>query len=395
MENTKTFTKVRKTYGVYIDLLGDYIAYANKKRVESIRKQYTLIEKDGQWVPRKTVYIPLEQAAEQSYQAALQKWTTMMQRNAQVGLAPSWKEPQQDGHRFHNLSTAAGATFSVYQYQHVENEVNICLAESTPVYVFSPYKNPDMVHVTSKDEWYQLLNAERESNKQYHLSDEYAKWQVATQYALKFIKETETPWLGTTKLKDFIGKFSCLEEFLFYAQGEVARLEEAGEWDLELTASVVMNEKASTAHTISTKGTDKGRRTFWCKDNPDKVDYWYNLEVLPVDICTKFLHLTFLASTKDKAGKPFLPLRRIMAVGAEFDGTEMWRGTALEDMVRTTPLYEDQLATHERPAQTLEELLSIMPNELQEVVAAMGIKTIKSLGYEAALKAIRFNLNNN
>ena len=66
---------------------------------------------------------------------------------------------------------------------------------------------------------------------------------------------------------------------------------------------------------------------------------------------------------------------------------EVWLGTALEDVVRATPLYVD-------PYSERDEIESSVPVELQEVVDAMGLDTIKRLGYEEALKSIRYNLKN-
>ena len=348
----------RKRYGIYVDCLGDNVSEANKERVSNVRKQV--------W---KRNYKELNAQAGFLYNNAMQ-YAAMYGSKYPVTLKNK---------RYHLLCTARGAMFLTYQYQHVSSDVIACLKNGTPTWVFGPYKVPDMVKVTSLQQWYDMLNAERTSNEQYHTSKEYQQWERETRNALISVLNTPVPWLDKrARLHTIASSFSNFAEFLEYAEAVIASIEAEGEWDIELTASLVMNEKASTATYVASKGANKGLRTFWYNEE-GTTEYWYNYEHLAADICTKFIHLTYLKSIGYK------PLKRLVTDGVDYNGKEVWLGTALEDVVRTTPLYVD-------PYSEQDDVEPSIPVELQEVVDAMGLDTIKKLGYEEALKSIRYNL---
>ncbi len=350
----------RKQYGVYLDCLGDNVSKANKERVSDVRKQV-----------RDRQYKELNAQAELLYNASME-YAAMYGSKYPVTLK---------GKRYHLLCTAKGAMFLTNQYQHVSSDVIACLKNGTPTWVFGPYKVPDMVKVTSLQQWYDMLNAERTSNKQFYTSKEYQQWEQEVRYTLTSVLNTPVPWLNEkARLHTIVNSFSSFAEFLAHAEAIIADIEAEGEWDIELTSSLVMNEKASTATYVASKGANKGLRTFWTNE-AGTTEYWYNYEHLPADICTKFIHLTYLKSIGYK------PLQRIVTDGVDYDGEEVWLGTALEDVVRATPLYVD-------PYSERDEIESSVPVELQEVVDAMGLDTIKKLGYEKALKSIRYNLKN-
>ena len=350
----------RKDYGVYVDKIGSRVSEANKERVSNVRKQV-----------RDRKYKELNAQAKFLYNNSME-YAAMYGSKYPVTLKNK---------RYHLLCTARGAMFLTYQYQHVSSDVIACLKNGTPTWVFGPYKVPDMVKVTSLQQWYDMLNAERTSNKQFYTSKEYQQWERETRNALISVLNTPVPWLDKrARLHTIASSFSNFAEFLEYAEAVIASIEAEGEWDIELTASLVMNEKASTATYVASKGANKGLRTFWANEE-GTTEYWYNYEHLPADICTKFIHLTYLKSIGYK------PLQRIVTDGVDYNGEEVWLGTALEDVVRTTPLYVD-------PYSEQDEVEACVPVELQEVVDAMGLDTIKKLGYEKALKSIRYNLKN-
>lgn len=350
----------RQQYGVCVDLIGNNVSKANKVRFDNVREQV-----------RARAYRNLTAAAEQSY-------TSSMDYIAQYGYKAGTKLPTVKGKRFHILCTALGAIFYTNQYQQVDSDVKVCLEHGTPVTVFAPYKVPDMVQVTSIGHWKELMAEETASNKRYYATMEYLQWEQETRYALTSILNTPTPWLGeATRLHTVAKQFSNFADFLLHAEAIIADIETMGEWDIELTSSLVMNEKASTASYVANKGVNKGQRTFWCKDNADDVAYWYNYETLPADICTKYLHLTYLKSIEYK------PLKRIVTDGSVLSGKELWFGTALEDMVRATPLYVDPYFRHgANDTCNLEEAIDM-------VDATIGIELLKSMSYKDALAAIQ------
>jgi hypothetical protein len=358
MNNTK-----RQSYGVYTNTLGK-VAKALADRVKSVLEQLT-----------KRGYKDLNEIATQLYDMAVQYETL-------YGRKSGAKTPSVTGKRFHLLCSAKGALFMTYQYQHIDSDVRVCLEHGTPVTVFSPYKNPDMCKVTSESEWNILIGIERECNKTFYATKEYQDWQHECQIRLTATLNTPIPWIHDGyRLHTLADTFKSFDEFLTYVQGKIAQIEEQGEYDIELTTSLVMNEKASSAHMISKHGHDKGARTFWCADDPDAKRYWYNYEVMPVDILNKFIHLTYLNSIDYK------PLKRVFTDGVDMSGKELWFGTAYEDMLRTTPLYVDLNNKHDKD-------IEVVSDELQEVVNAIGIDTIKKLGYKDAKASILFNLKN-
>ena len=348
----------RKDYGIYVDLIDGRISKANKDRYLDVMRQV-----------RKRKYKELNAQAKFLYNNAME-YAALYGSKYPITLKNK---------RYHLLCTAKGAMFLTYQYQHVSSDVTACLKNSTPAWVFSPYKAPDMVKVTALQQWYDMLNAERTSNQRYGLSQEKAELSKDDKVAWISMRNTYVPWLGEKRrMYSIMDSFGTLDKFLEYAEAVIASIEAEGEWDIELTASLVMNEKAKVAHYVKTKGADKGMRATWV-DECEEPDYWYNYEVTPLDICIKFIHLTYLKSIGYK------PLQRLVTDGVDYDGKEVWLGTGLEDVVRATPLYVD-------PYSERDEVEPSIPVELQEVVDAMGLDTIKKLGYEEALKSIRYNL---
>lgn len=350
----------RKDYGIYVNLLDGLVSKANKERYGNVMMQVC-----------QRNYQDLDYKAEELYNNSM-KYAAMYGSKYPVTLK---------GKRYHLMCTAKGAMFLTNQYQHVSSDVIACLKNGTPTWVFGPYKVPDMVKVTSLQQWYDMLNAERNSNKQFYTSKEYQQWEQEVRYALTSVLNTPVPWIDKqARLHTVVNSFDSFAEFLEYAETIIADIEAEGEWDIELTSSLVMNEKASTASYVAKKGVNKGLRTFWVNDT-GVTEYWNNYEVLPADICTKFIHLTYLKSIGYK------PLQRLVTDGVTYDGKEVWLGTTLEDVVRATPLYVD-------PYSEQDDVEASVPVELQEVVDAMGLDTIKKLGYEEALKSIRYNLKN-
>ena len=117
----------RKNYGVYVDKI-ERVSEANKERVNNVRQQV-----------RDRKYKELNAQAEFLYNNAME-YAAMYGSKYPVTLKNK---------RYHLLCTARGAMFLTYQYQHVSSDVIACLKNGTPTWVFSPYKVPDMVKVTS------------------------------------------------------------------------------------------------------------------------------------------------------------------------------------------------------------------------------------------------------
>ena len=407
--------KKRYEYGVYVDLLHKKVAKSLQAKVDRARRQFTekvtvTVDEQGNtvetWEPRKHPVRNLDDAANVMYESAINYI-------AQYGQKPGTSLPTVAKKRFHLLASANSVVFLTYTLKAIEADATAALKNGTKIFVLRPYVDDKLFCISSIGAWYELFAIEKAGHKQFAVNKEYSDWQEDLDVNLKVVLNTYIPWINPQwRLHTLSKQFQNFDAFMTYLSGRIAELEEKGEWDVETSSELVYNEKASTATYVSTKGTNKGMKTFWCKDTPDSVDYWKNYEVLPINIMTKFLHLTFLDSTIDKKDKPFLPLTRIVKDGAEY-GTRKYfeflteqdiEDGACEQGLTVTPLYVDpyfqsesftKTGVIEVKERTVEDLLADCPEELQRVVEAMGIETIKKLGYKAALKAIKFNLKNN
>jgi hypothetical protein len=313
MTNTK-----RYDFGVTIDLLSDMPARSIRARVSDVRNQATQLH-----------YALLDTVAEQVYNRAMELFITGRYHF----------EPKYSTERYNLLRKASGLLVLTYRYDKVKWEVTTALSGGTPVCVFSPYKTPDMVKLNSVAQWEQLC--EREANP------DWAKWSDELSINEKFIMNTDAPWLEMS-LNDMAARYSTTAAFIEYLNAEIHRIEEQGEWDVDTTSSVVYNEKASVAHYVANKGMDKGKRTCSSQYKYGKKQYWYNYEVLLVDIVTKYLHMTYLESINYK------PMVRIVSDGVDYGRlvyTEFAEDSDSEIGLSLTPLYEDPYFTHEGEAE--------------------------------------------
>ena len=347
--------KKRYEYGVSVDMLHGKVAKALQERVNDVRKQ---VETKG--------YKPLDECAVYAYASA-------MQYINQYGMKPGTKMPSVKGKRFHLLASARGVMFLTYTLKAIDSDATAALSNGTPIFVFRPYATPDMVRFTSIGEWREAMQVEAESHKQFAINMDYVNWQKELQYSLTAVLNTPIPWINKEwRLHTLAKQYPSFDAFMTYVHATIADIEAKGEWDIEVTASLVMNEKASVATYVATKGENKGLRTSY---STDKTEYWMNYEVLTSDILTKFLHLTYLDSIGYK------PLKRIMTDGVDFDGKELWFGDAQEDMLRTTPLYVDPYQEHEKVEDFFTGSGKIDMGTFSKVV---DVDTLRALGYDAA-----------
>lgn len=298
MENKK-----RYNFGVVIDLLHDKTAKAIRNRVDSMRQQVV-------------------QAKYQHLANAAQGFLNARQaQEAIYGVRAGSKPATIGGQRYHLLCAAKGLLVLTYRYANVKWEVEVALKARTPVMVFSPYKEVDLVSVKTPAQWDAMLDAEANPAQ--------ATWAEELDDALTTVMDTPTPWLECQSLHELAGQFKLFSHFMEYVEAQISIIEELGEWDIETTTSLVYNEKASTWRNQTT-------REFGSRYKYANKEYWENYEVLPVDILTKYLHLSYLMSIDYK------PLVRMYTNDDDtMLGKEIWKGTCVEDMVRSTPIYLD------------------------------------------------------
>lgn len=374
MENNNTKKANRKDFGVALSNL--HKAHTNTKVHNRVLSVYNQLVNAG--------VRGLDKAAKEMYDFKLQQFEEAQASGNPRAMFYNTKAPTLAGQRYHLLATAKYVAVMTYRYSTVKWEVETALKNGTPVMAFSPFKTPDMVKLSSPAQWYQLL--EDEANP------EVAKWVSELDSNLLNVMTTPTEWLAYENLQEMASKFTCFDHFMDRIKSEVATIHELGEWDISTTESVVYNEKASTASYVATKGENKGQRSFWSQYKyAAKKEYWYNYEVLPVDILTEYLHLTYLVNVDYK------PLDRMFTFdGDNLGGKEIWRGSCIEDMVRTTPVYVDlnnpeAAEEYQQHIDTLDEAETIKALIYEE----LGVEFLQSVGYEEALRIVRYNLKNN
>jgi hypothetical protein len=311
----------RYNYGVIIDLLPDICSRRIRERVTNVRDQ-----------ARQYNYLPLDDAAMQQFEARCSQ-------QAIYGVRAGSKAASLSGQKFHLLCASQGLLVLTYRFDKVNWEVTTALSHGTPVCIYKPYANPDMVQPKSVAEWVDIC--EREANP------DWSKWLDELDINLQFILNTPTPWLEYATLKEFANQFDNFRTFLDLLQSMTAAINSKGEWDVDASQSVVYNEKASVAHYVANTGMDKGKRTASCAYKYGHKQFWYNYEVLPADIMVEFLHLSYLDSINYK------PLQRIATASDEDYGRQIFteyvesEDADVELGLTLTPLYEDPYFDHE------------------------------------------------
>lgn len=292
--------------GVFLDLLHYTTSASIRDRVNSIRRQLVANK-----------YMPLNMLA-------LQLLTYKEDYIAQYGLRPGTKAPTLGGQRYHLLCKTPGFMVLTYRYANAKWEVEVALKAGRKVMVFSPYKEEDLVAVKTLAQWEAMLEEEANPHQ--------ATWAKELEANLATVMDTPTPWLECQSLHELAGQFKQFSHFMEYVEAQTSIIEELGEWDVETTTSVVYNEKASVAKFVNKQGFRDVKSAY----KYGNKEYWENYEVLPVDVLTKYLHLSYLMSIDYK------PLVRMFT---EDDvlmlGKEVWLGSCVEDMVRSTPIYLD------------------------------------------------------
>ena len=341
-------TNKRFDFGVKMDLLSDIVAKKIQNRVTDVRDQAVRLN-----------YVDLDTQATEMYNRAYDLFAQGRYRY----------EPKFTGERYNLLAKAAGLLVLTYRYDKVKWEVTTALKSGTSVAVFSPYKDPDMVKLHSVAQWETLCD--REANA------DWATWADELPINLDAVLDTPTPWLPCPTLRDAAKWHPDFEAFLEYVNAEMHEIEAEGEWDVDVSYSPVYNEKASVWHNPRTSTSTKLRYKenpivgTWIQGQQDsyqaqpkqvlvggqrqsvdavgtrykygKKEYWYNYEVLPVDVLTKYLHLSYLHSISYK------PLQRIASDGADYGTRKYFEFLSESDLedgqyeqgLTVTPMYED------------------------------------------------------
>lgn len=376
-KGAKMANKTLLSYGTYVDRINGKCPATAKEGYKKLLKQ---ISERG--------YKELNDAARLQYEAAnnlsLHRW----------GMPAKTTEKKQ---YWNVLSKTQRVVLIGYSAKDWYGEAQWAMKNGTPVTI--GFINPDaefvVKDVTTLHEIDEAHEPTRIARLEWSSDTNYEDWEKDV-YAAKWdALNAPIHWVKPNyRIHTLRKEFPSEEAFLDYLQAEIDRIEEQGEYDVTVSSDITLVEKLSCARFVRTKGMNKGQRDFWCSATPDIPQYWTNYKVRTEDIIWKYVHLTFLEAAS-KLTDGLYPLVRIHTLGDEYDGKEYWRGTAYEDMVRTTPIYveHDTYEELKKPA-ALDDVLDVMPEDVQEVVRAMGIDTIKSLGYDEALKSIRFNLNN-
>lgn len=323
-----------KAYYLYANMLGTNVSKANSKLVKDLFSQLTAFEN-------------LEDAAQHELDYA-------MQMVEQFGLKQGRSMPKLSSKREYLLHVATDLVILSYSAKSAWHMAMVRLNDGKAFWYFNPYAEPTLTEVTDLDVWNDLLADEQAKGKRWYNEAEFESLNACIKYETVAVLNTPTPWLGeNTRLHTVSEQYPSFEAFLDYCQGTIRELESRPntDWDYDMTVSPVMHSKADSNHYVVSSGIDKGKRAFSYKER-DTEEFWYNYEVLPVDILKKFLHLTFLDSIAYK------PLIRYESDGVTYgtrmdnkfeceevigydeeEGTEVYGYT--ESSLTVTPIYAD------------------------------------------------------
>lgn len=259
---------------------------------------------------------------------------------SRMGLRPGQKMPNLKSKMEYVRHQAADFVVFAANAKTCYHQAMVRLNDGKAFWYFNPYNDTKLVNVTDLEVWEEVLTTEKAKAQRWYNNMEFEALNATLKYEMIAVLNTPTPWLGDSyRLNTLSKQFPTFDAFLDYCTGIIEQLESMPntDWDIDLTVSPVMRAKADSAHGIINSGIDKGKRTFFHKEE-DTNGYWYNYEVAPVDVLKKFLHLTFLQSINYK------PLIRFETDGAEY-GTRAYfeynDDGEVEQGLTVTPLYED------------------------------------------------------
>lgn len=349
-------------YGVAIDLLHDMPARKIRERVTDIRNQR--VNKG---------YKLLEDAATEEYNFEMD-----MYANARYRFEPKYTTV-----RYHILRGCTNLLVLTYQYREVKWEVTKALETGVPVYVFSPYKKQDLIRVTSLAQWLMLCDMEANPS--------WASWMEELDINISVYLDTPTPWLGFDTLRHYANTFASVDLFRLQMEAELHEAEAEGAWDIDTVGSLVFVEKKDMWR--DAKGITHSRykyadKEFWTGKNELSAKDKY--ELLLADVCMMYLHMTYVKEVVN-----YKPLKRMFTMDSlTYTGKEVWLGSALEDMVRATPIYVD--LNQSRAKVDYQEHLEEVEDDLKELVYnTLGADYLQEVGYEEALNVIRYNIKHN
>ena len=307
----KTNTTWRHKHGAVIDNVGSYLGSSatkeQKDRLVDVRQQAV-----------KVGCIPME--------TFVAKELARLQGNG--------KNSNANGVRFTTLCHASRILILTHSFENSYSDIKACVEKGTPVYVHVPYFSNDIIRITSIDELNELCKEQKDKGYTYRKEEEFEKQFNILNEELKEILTQPCTWLGEqyTELNVLKNEFPNLEAFMLYVEAIINSIEDEGEWDLEVSTSLVLNRKTSVFTLIASSGEGKGLRT---TTTSDRVGNWENYEVLLADILKKFLSLTFYKSVGIK------PLKRVMTNGADYVPV-----CSTDDLPETefysTPFYVDE-----------------------------------------------------
>lgn len=278
---------------------------------------------------------------------------------------------------------AKGVVFLTTNLATVNNDVRMCLHNNVVVSVFHPFLTPDMMAPTSIGAWEEIYKA---NQKDWRTKRNIAKFNSNVdelQTDINTLLDVKITWLNAKELtlrELLIGPFKGdFDKFMEFVQGRVTSYKEAGEYDTETFASYVVNPKAEIYRYEDKEGLPQVGFN-------DEEQVWENYIPMPADILREFLSLSYYKA------KDYKPLNRVV-VGDEGEYELFNQHYVGGEELALTPLYVDpNLGDHEEDLVCTSE---VDPEVYDVVYNKIGLETIKRLGYEEALKAIRYNLNHN
>lgn len=379
--------KKTKNYGVVVDTVSGSKLPRMKHRNDSIQNYMTQKQYDRLTQFEKQVIEVSRVYKEKNLLGLRGQAKAMCDRKIEAQLTAGIRPTATvNGYIYHLLHTARLLVVitedTVGQYYYIST----ALTAKTPVYLMSPLHNDGKMFEVEHQEHFQRLIQE-ETKKQDLIKgmntaarvDEYL--QLRGQNILK----RDISWFKLDgsryymqDLLNFCGSIDNMTEFM---QSWMDRAEETSEYDLGITETFIMRERMSSWYQRVQHGVNKGNLEFNSADIVDYDAYWMNQEVTWMDIAERFIHMTYLISIGER------PLRKVGSVDNEY--TVSWaQDNETNETLTMTPLYVDPYS--EREEDYTEE--TIIPQEVKDIIEAIGTETLLELGYEKALQCVRYNL---
>ena len=185
----------------------------------------------------------------------------------------------------HYLREAKCVLFITTNLYEIESDLITCWYAQTPVTIFNPMMDPDVLNLRGAYE----LTEYYAIRKELMVKEDYDKsFEELRQECVLLLKGYKTPWLDTPSLGHLYhyGFHQDINRFLEYIRAITDSILAEGQWDVEVTASHVQREASCIYRTKDAKGVST-------LGYNERFKVFHNYDSLPIDELNLFLTLTY------------------------------------------------------------------------------------------------------